>query len=253
MRKPQSDEQYRYHKLWSLERANGHLRIIDAGPMREHIESLLAKGWTYRGIADAAGASISSVHNVGTGKQTMAHRDTLKVVLALRPDDIFTRPLRTGYVPNVGARRRVRALMAIGWRHSDMDRMAGFATATLLHQVGDWISQVKHDSMKRVYDQLWDKPGPMGPSGRARIAKAGYLPPLAWDDHTIDDPDFILEAVDERPAVDARREDLIEDVELLVSTGARREEIAARLHANWDNIERSLQRYGRHDLVRATA
>lgn len=241
---------YLYHKQWRIERAKGHRRVVPAEPTVTHVKALRAKGWSLRGIGEASGAPVQTISRALLGHQLNVHRDTEKAILALRPDDIFTRPNRAGFVPNIGARRRLQALMAIGWRHSDLTPLTGFRTAVMNHQVGDWISQEKHDAMKRVYEQLWNTRGPA--TSLARAAKAGYLPPMAWDDDTIDDPNYTPEpeaATEDKRIV--KRKAFIENIEFLLQIGENRDGIAAALDASWEAVERRLDRYDRRDLIPA--
>lgn len=88
------DDLYRYHKQWRIERANGHRRVVPAGPTVEHVKTLQDKGWSLRGIGEAASVPVQTVSRALLGQQVNVHRDTEKAILALRPDDIFTRPNR---------------------------------------------------------------------------------------------------------------------------------------------------------------
>ena len=247
----QGADQYRYSKRWRLERARGITRLKDAAKTVAQIETLRAKGWSLRGIAEASGTSVQSLSLVANGKQKNVHRDTETAVLALREEDIFTRSNIDGFVPNIGARRRLQALMAIGYRHSDLSPLVGFSTGTMNHQVGDWISKTKHDAMKRVYDELWQTPGPAPATSLARVAKAGYLPPLAWDDDTIDDPNHVpVLTVERGERRESNKEIFVEEVLFLRDSGANRWEIARRLGMDWHSVERRLERYERHDLIK---
>lgn len=140
--------------------------------------------------------------------------------------------------------------MAIGWRHSDLTPLAGFNTGTMNHQVGDWISQEKHDAMKRVYEQLWNTEGPATAKSLTRVARAGYLPPMAWDDDSIDDPHHMPVLELDGGKREMNKATLFEEVEFLSRTGANRGEIAKRLGTTWNSLERRLDRFQRRDLIR---
>jgi hypothetical protein len=91
-------------------------------------------------------------------------------------------------VPAIGTHRRIQALMANGWSVDQIMDRAGYRKS------GNWI---KYDAttlhvntaakIAEVYNELWDKPGPSKWT-RTWARNQGYLPPLAWDDDTIDDP-----------------------------------------------------------------
>jgi hypothetical protein len=97
------------------------------------------------------------------------------------------------YVPAIGITRRLQALCYIGWTSAMLEPLTGIGRDTLAKlRCGDRANVVpgKVAPIVRVYDALWDKPvlteGGRKAAGHARYR--GYLPPLAWDDETIDDP-----------------------------------------------------------------
>lgn len=232
-------------KHWRIERARGLKRTTPAARAQVHVQALVANGMSVRAIAEVAGVAPSVISLLSRGLQKTLAVRTEAAILAVGLEGVMGRTNPKGFVPNVGARRRLRALMAIGWRHSDLSPMVGFNTGTLNHQAGNWISRVKHDAVKAVYEQLWNTPGPAPETSRARVRKAGYLPPMAWDDETIDDPLFEPELDGgEKTPVDA-------EVEFLLSAGCPRYEISARLGYECpETLERWLYRQNRHDLVR---
>lgn len=234
-------------KRWRVERARGHKRTTDPKRAQIHVQTLTAThGVSIRAIAETAGVTPSVISNLNRGICPGLKVTTEKAILAVTPQAIFNRPLQTGFVPNIGARRRIQALMAIGYRHQDLTPQLGFSTGTLLHQIGEWISKAKHDAVAALYEELWDTPGPAPATSRVRIEKAGYAPPMAWDDDTIDDPNAEPDLGEKQ----LKKDTIAEDVEFLAKTGATREEIAARLaDGNWKTVEKQLQRAGRNDLV----
>lgn len=245
-------QSYLKAKQWRIDRAKGLKRTTPSAKTAQHIEDLRNAGWSYRGIADTAGVSVQTVNRVHRGVQKSVVNETETRVLALKSDSIFTRPNKAGFVPNVGARRRLQALLAIGYRHSDITPLLGSPSGTLMHQVGDWISLEKHEAMVRVYEQLWDKPGPAPATSRARIRKAGYLPPLAWDDESIDDPNFVPEPTEVTAGskVEVRRDAFLQEVEHLAGFGGKVDDIAAQLGMPPKTLCARIERYERPDLLR---
>lgn len=86
-----------------------------------------------------------------------------------------------------GTRRRMQALMRIGWpSHAIMARL-GYSDG------GNWIlyaDRIHVDTARRVtalYDELWDIPG-TSKWTRTWATNQGFPPPMAWDDDMIDDP-----------------------------------------------------------------
>lgn len=96
------------------------------------------------------------------------------------------------YIDSTGTIRRIRALMALGWRLADLDQALGHrADVNYCHNITRQ-AKVHYKTARKVaglYDRLSMK---LGPSERTRTIaqKRGWLPPLAWDDDHIDDPTY---------------------------------------------------------------
>ena len=179
----------KYQKRWAMDRAQGRTRLIDAKPVRVHIDSLLAARMSVRAIADCAGITPSAVSKIGSGRQAKVQRSTARAILAVTPEAAYTRPHGPGFVLNVGARRRIEALLALGWRHEDITAAMGTRTssALVLHQVGGWIARDTHDAVCGAWRALGNRRGPSERT-RGRAARLGYAPPAAWDEEDLDDP-----------------------------------------------------------------
>lgn len=93
-------------------------------------------------------------------------------------------------VDATGTRRRIQALMVLGWSLAALTARLGLArTNYSLKRILDQ-QHVRRTTAERVaalYDELWGCPGPSGQVREAALA-SGYCSALAWDDETIDDP-----------------------------------------------------------------
>ncbi|QTV79452.1 helix-turn-helix domain-containing protein [Microbacterium sp. NIBRBAC000506063] len=89
------------------------------------------------------------------------------------------------------ARRRVQALMCLGWSQSEISRRTGIRQARLsavLYQ--PTIKTSTHQRIARAYDDLCLSTPPADTKGQrmsvhrtqALAARRGWVPPLAWDD-----------------------------------------------------------------------
>jgi hypothetical protein len=164
---------------------------MDSTPVLAHVMSLHDAGMSYGSIASAAGLNRSTLTKIVRDRQPKV---TQRIATALYS---VTGPVYDGvdpedetFVPRIGAVRRVQALLAIGWTHKAMSALVGQGsnwTANFVHQQGTWVTRRNHLRVVALYDELWDKPGPSAAT-RGRAARKGYLPPLAWDDDSIDDP-----------------------------------------------------------------
>ena len=243
-----TSQTYAYGKRWRYERAHGFTRIVDAARATAHIDDLRAQGWSLRGIADAADVTPNTVSRLARREQLRVHRDSERKILAVRAEDIRGRANADGFVLRVGAQRRIRALIAIGYRHTDITAAmraalpsVGTNSQMVLHQHGRWVTRAVADAVSTAYDRLAMTPGPSAIS-RRRAARAGYAPPLAWDDDTIDDP--AAQAAEWRRS-DNRHTKLppVEELQFLLDNGEAIAAIALRFGVTEDGVLTALRRH----------
>jgi hypothetical protein len=170
-------------------------------------------------------------------------------------------------VPSVGIARRLQALAVVGWSTEDLAvllRTAGPNVRRWQLGVHGFVTPTAAARVAAVYDAVWDQP----PPGRyvlkvqRRAAKRGWLPPLAWDEDTIDDPgvgptvpsagasfgrddvavDLLVEGV--LPASKVRPEERREAVRILAGRGLDVGRIAARTGMTRDDPEAPRRRPG---------
>jgi len=239
---------YTYKKKWLLDRELGRHRTVPAQPVRDHIHQLREHGWTLRGIADAAQLGPTTTHVIAHGTQTTVRTLTAQRILALRPESINTRPNQDGFVPATGTRRRIRALLALGWPHTELHARSGVRTSVTLNQAGEWVTRATADAITALYNDLAMTPGPSART-RARAAKLGYAPPLAWDN--IDDPNATPDHNDS-PRTTGRSPVDLDEFMWLISTGEHPEQAAQRLGITLEGIKRAARRNGRDDVLTHT-
>lgn len=92
-----------------------------------------------------------------------------------------------------GIQRRLEALHTIGWTAVALAHQLG-VTPQAIRQLREYPRARSYAytlaAVTALYDDLWDKPalGEQADRARARAKSNGWMPPLAWDDDTIDDP-----------------------------------------------------------------
>lgn len=239
-----------YVKRWRLDRERGIRRYVPAEPVRAHVLALLGDGWSATGIAEVAGVSVQTVCSLRAGRHRQIRRATAVRLLAVGADRLRSRPSPTGLVPKVGAVRRIQALMALGWRHEDISQAMGAGrgrSAVVMHQRGEWIARATHDAVVRAYEALSMRPGP-SEAVRERARRMGYVPPLAWDEDTIDDPAAEPVRVRRDPRPGGRRVDLDEWTHLVLG-GESPERAASRLGVALHSVEQAARRHGREDVL----
>lgn len=143
-----------------------------------------------------------------------------------------------------GIRRRLQALTALGWTQEQIAKEVGCSRAAINKLMMLSYRRVYSGTalrIKRAYDRLSMTPGPSNIS-RAKARQFGYLPPLAWDDDTIDNPTA-------KPNTAERDRDLTDEVlvqramsgQSVKATKAERLEIIRR----WSNAGRPINQLER--------
>lgn len=248
--------------------AYGRSDLVDAEPIRDHVRSLMAAGIGLKQITRHTGVNggVMSKLMYGIPEQRPPARRVRKAtaakLLALRPTQAL---LPDGArVPSIGTARRVQALVAVGWsvqricEHAGLDRQrvdGALRGRDVLHGTAR--------SIRATYDALWNAAPPATTRGertaaarsRARAAFAGWAPPMAWDDDTIDDPSATPDTgARARSATDARRgrssSATVEDIDFLLShdPALTLGQIADRIHVTKEAIHHACNRAGRPDL-----
>lgn len=112
-------------------------------------------------------------------------------------------------VDATGSRRRLQALVALGWPIHLEDRLSPHARR-LTYSGQRTVHADTAAAVRALYDELSMTPGPSSRS-RQRAARKGWPVPLAWSDDSIDDPN--ARPADWRRSDDQRRpmEHVIED------------------------------------------
>lgn len=109
----------------------------------------------------------------------------------------FRRHLNGGQplmVSEVGTLRRLQALCAIGWTQREIGAHMGVTRSRVSNIIRNTRQNVTRETAQRVaevYDELsmTVRVGREAARIRRYAASKGWVPPLAWDDETIDDPD----------------------------------------------------------------
>ncbi len=187
----------KYH--WAKQPTAAGDAMHNIAPVRAHIRILLDAGMRLSDIAADAGMNTTGhLSRIMYGPDKTA----VKVSIAVRLLALTPRPVDVWLIAGVGVRRRVRALVCIGWEQRVLAGRLGYdqsvgsnwANATQVHRS-------THDKVSALYDELSSLDG--GSVRASRWAqRRGWHPPEAWSDETIDDPtaepyDWCRDDVDE--------------------------------------------------------
>lgn len=169
--------------------------LIDAEPVRLHVKALSAAGLGARRVCALAGVSESAVRGLLHGRPGRScariRPDIAAAILAVRvtPDVIAAGQ----HVDAAPTRRRIQALMAIGWSLAAQARKLGRSPANytkILH--GALVEVGTARQVAGLYRQFEASPPPESWVKARTIRYAvehGFALPAAWDD--IDAPDAV--------------------------------------------------------------
>lgn len=255
-----------YAKRTRLDRLQGkEADRVDAQPVRDHVEYLRTNGVSHRALATASGVSRTAITAMVYGRGERGHKpyprvltSTANKILAIKPtmDNMSAgRPIDA-----TGTRRRLQALVTIGYSVTSLGERIGIQAGNM--NVTMNRAQVTVATARKVrdlYQQLWNVPNSattwhaLSAANRSRnYAKIhGWLPPMAWDDDQIDDPEYSPVLVLEKGSkIEANREAFLEEVEFFADAGDLIASIAGALGVSQDAVEKRLERYERLDLLK---
>lgn len=178
----------------------------DAEPVREHVRWLMSQGMGWQRVARIAGISSGAMTKLlyghplpdGTRRapsKRLRHEAAAKL-LAVHPDlDLLG---AKALIDGTGTRRRLQALVAAGWSQSKIAARMGMTGANLnrVFNRSDLVHASTARAVRDLYDELWDTPPPerehrdkiAASRARSLARRRGWMPALAWDDDSIDDP-----------------------------------------------------------------
>lgn len=190
------------------------------------MDRMLAHGWQPKAIAEVSGVGLPTIHGQlrlrREGDQKKWSRVNAERVIDAA--DRIDAEATTGRLSARGARRRLRALAALGWGVRTLIWAAEaeghpHMPESTLHYIRNGVAAVTPGSAKwvaDVYEAFWTRTPPPGRSTTVTVrnaARNGWAPPMAWDD--IDDPD---PAADDRALAatgdgsDTSRSDIVDEV-----------------------------------------
>jgi len=183
----------------------------DAGPVRDHVHALRRQGASYHAVARAAGVSPMTVHHLvnGSGHRQGQLPCRIGSVQAERLLAVTVPVGATGWRDACGARRRARALVALGHCPAALARGAGVTAPRMTRLLAGrtrHVSRDFHAAVCGLYEEMWNQVPPertrreqvIAEGARRRAGTAGWPPPMGLDDDRIDDPAY-------RPRIGWRR------------------------------------------------
>lgn len=189
--------------------------LVDGTSTRIHIAKLRHLGWTLEPIAAAAGVKHSTILRISSNNREVLRttRDAVLAIPVVEPD-----LMAWGRVDPTGTRRRLQALMFMGWSGAHLERRLGKSPRSLSDLMKKpAVTAVAADAVKTLYDELWTvTPNPSNGFEQGVMVRTkrwarrnGWVGPLHWDDIDTDpEPAAVVaepfaERFDEQAVADA--------------------------------------------------
>lgn len=182
-----------HYQQW-VSRQKGYGRFtsiyVDATPVLEHIESLLDTGIGIRTLAAASGISSRTLQRLlsrrNDSEPVTVRSYTATALLAVRT----VQPAPCALVDAIGTRRRLQALVAMGWPQKVIAHELGMVSTNIgriVHGRSEKVTAAKASAVTDLYTRWEMTPGP---STRARALAIAHhwIPPLGWEENDLDDP-----------------------------------------------------------------
>lgn len=226
--------------------------FVDAEPVRQHVLLLMEAGIGRRRLAALSGVSdgmlgklLYGVPSRGQPPTWRLRPDTARRLLGVEPtlDAVADGAL----VDATGTRRRLQALIVVGWSGSKLADRLGMTVANFWAALDcAQVTARRARAVRALYDEIWDQAPPEGDhrsriaASRARnmAARRGWPPPLAWDDDRICDPTAVPQRGEEVPRAVAHAENADE----LIRQGYTVEQAVERLGISRSTLERARRR-----------
>lgn len=193
-----------YERRRIRDRAYGREAFVDAAPARDHARALMAAGMGLKRIVVVSGVAQGTLWKLLYGKRkpdgtkTPSKRITRETETRLLAVEVNLSTLAAGApIDATGTHRRVQALVTIGWSLTKVGQLVDMDCGNFWSMMQRPRVTAGHArAIADLYERLWNTPPPQDThhekisASRARryAADRGWLPPLAWDDDTIDDP-----------------------------------------------------------------
>lgn len=249
-----------YERRRTRQRAYGRQAYVDAAPVRAHVTALMDAGMGLKRVAVVAGVPYSVLGNLiydTHGKRDGQHRGRSTRMRAGNAARILAVQLELAggaRVPAIGTRRRVQALVANGWSITKVGARVDMTAANFCSLLKrDQVTVATAKRVAELYDELWDAAPPES-THRDKIAASrarkyarlhGWLPPLAWDEDTIEIPDAIEHQVDDLELDEIAVERIMAGTLQLERSTPELVEAVLRLHARGLNDRAIGERVGR--------
>ncbi len=219
-------------------RAGGY---TDAAPARRHLRALLDAGVSLRAVHCLSGVDHAALAHLIVGMPAAGTWPAGRIPAAASRRILeipVPAPAKSAtVVPVTGTVRRMQALVAFGHAPETLAAQLGVTDRYLRALLDGQYPVVHVDTARRaaaLFDELQMVPGG-SEAARQEAAGRQWDPPLAWDEHTIDNP---------AAQPHRGRKALFDERYLeLHAMGLSNEQIAGRMNITLESLGKQLQRY----------
>lgn len=213
-------------------------RHMPAAPVRAHLLWLASQGVGCRTITDYTGCDEATLFRIRSGQYRRVYARTGEAILAMTPDraDVVANDKP---VDGTATRLRYEALVALGYRQSDINAAAG-----ITGRIGGRIARRRALAILDLCRQVGDTPGP-SPQAAKQARGKNWRVPADYDEELFYDPHWDgtePEQVEESPC---RSFDYVAEYDHLASAGVPFEDIAVRLKITNGYLQTLLSRRAR--------
>jgi hypothetical protein len=239
--RPCRDAGNRYNNRRELLIATGRWQpLVDADPVRQHVNQLRAAGLGAERIIKLANVTPSTMQRLLYGRPSDGEAPSKRVrpevaaaLLAVRAD---LDTLADGaQIDATGTRRRSQALVCLGWSQGEQARRLGIQKSNFTRLNHHSVTAARARAVRDLYNELSMATAPQSQGAnyaRKLAERRGYVPPLAWDDDTIDDP----AATPDLGTKVLKTVALLENFEELTALGYTSDQAAERLEVTRDYL-----------------
>lgn len=155
---------------------------VDISAVRAHLIMLREAGITKSQVCELTGLGIATVGRIINGRNTrgVVMKDTADKILSIKVSDAIPK----GFFDITVYRRKLQALIAIGWSKKALSELLGVGESNVNEIVSKRRKFILAETARNV-DELYEKISmKIGPCEKSKqIARNNcWLPPLAWDD-----------------------------------------------------------------------
>jgi hypothetical protein len=177
----------RVQKLRAYGRYDG--KRIDATPVAEHINYLRENGIGSERLGELCGVSYRTVQGIVQARHPTCLLRNAERILSVKPSLDALAP--GAFISSRGVQRRMQALCALGWTQQAIAAEWGMPVQRVNYAISHdhKVTARVHRQVAELYNRMSVTLPPREGTGRtswirtrARAARKGWHPPLAWDD-----------------------------------------------------------------------